>query len=130
MLFIAYPVLFALLIAVFVWIAVLQNDPEWVARGGTVLTAISALFLIYEAFFERKNQRRSSADATESTSTQPSASPISRVAQRIETLRKDDQRRRSENRRLQLVVLNSFMIVIGELIQGFGDLGFKLFFGP
>ena len=121
MLFVAYPIFCFALIGVFVRIADVRNDPEWVMRGGTVLTAVSALFIIYEAFFERSVRLSDDEAPTEPTSV-ADVSPVVQIAQRIEHLRGQARVHRSENQRLRLVILNSFMVVIGELIQGFGDL--------
>ena len=128
-LFIAYPVFGFLLMAVFISIAAMTGDAGWVPRGGTLLTAFSAVFLIYEAFFERAVRRLEGDDGHPPPSSLSFVSPIARIAQRIDGLREQARRRKSEDQRLKLVILNSFMVVVGELIQGFGDLGYMLVFG-
>ena len=129
MLFIAYPAFGFALIAASVWLAAITGDPSWVPRGGTLLTAFSAVFLIYEAFFERAISRRTGDAKPEPDPSLSRVSPVARIADRIERLRWQAKRQESEDQKLRLVILNSFMIIIGELIQGFGDLAYVLMLG-
>jgi len=117
LLFAAVGIVFALLP---IALALVLGEPEIVRRGGSFVVAYAASMILYVAFFERSERRAGTvgADAV----LKRSASPLERLAERVEAASQRLRYREFDTRRIWLIIIHSTLAVVGELLSGFGDL--------
>jgi hypothetical protein len=101
-------------------LALVVGEPEIVRRGGSFVVAYAASMILYVAFFERSEPVAGSV-ASEGV-VKRSASPLERLAQRVEAASERLRHREFDTRRIWLIIIHSTLAVVGELLSGFGDL--------
>lgn len=101
------------------------HNPQAFQRTGTVIAAVTGLFVVTQVLDEIRMERLL-ADAALHGAERDSALPtVDRLAVRIK--RNVDQQRASTVRqaRLTLVVLIALWLSLGEVVSGFGDVAFE-----
>lgn len=107
------------------YLATADHNPDWVQRGGALLTAISAFMAIYEAYIEHdlrifEASKPNEADG-ELTGTSGASS---RLLHRVRAAKFRFKHSGMSAAKLRTVFWISILAVFGEILHGFGDLIF------
>jgi hypothetical protein len=98
-----------------------------VQRTGSIIAAITGLFVIWQVFDELLMERALRYQQTSEDSEQPSA--VDRLAQRIQKQRQRRTKGSLYEARLLLVISIALWLSVGEAMHGFGDLAFEIVAG-
>jgi hypothetical protein len=100
------------------------RNPQAFQRTGTVIAAVTGLFVVTQVLDEIRMERLLADNAMHSAERDHTLPTVDRLAVRIE--RNVEERKASSVRqaRLTLVVLIALWLSLGEVISGFGDVAF------
>jgi hypothetical protein len=102
-------------IPLIIYIATILHKPEIINKGGASLSALGALFVIYQGIRETRIEKRQNTDPVVLENLEP---PNREIAEKY--LNDRAARRRSE--RIQIVIAIALMVCIGEILHGWGEL--------
>jgi hypothetical protein len=108
------------IVAVFVLIAVMKDDPHWINRGGAFLAACAAVAVLKQTFLEER--RRHVGEAGAGTKKIPLWSPFGRWMVRQDERALTIRLRELDTERVRIIFVSAVTAVVGEVLHGFGDL--------
>ena len=103
------------------------NDPVIIARGGSLISAMAALFVLILAAFELDVRKAidSNRSANESLS-QAGLSPVQALAKRIAKNRNNENDEQQKQRLLRFIASSAACAALGEFQEGFADMILKV----
>ena len=121
------PILVGVVIIGGVFIAGVTDDSHWMNRAGALVSAIAGCAILWQVAFEVGLDSEARLLPTIANSSESkSALPMSDLGRTLEANRLEE--RHHELHRARIRVSRSVIVfaVIGELLHGFGDLGYQI----
>jgi hypothetical protein len=100
----------------------IQGMPEDLRRAGATISALSALFVVWQVWMEIRFQRDTISGAKTEFSTWDSLSPIEQRALAMESQQAAEKEKARMIERMKLVVSVAIWASAGEILHGFGDI--------
>ena len=111
-----------LVVLVGVVLSRLQGMPEDLRRTGSAISALAALFVVWQVWMEIRFQRDAQASTKIESSNWDSLSPIEQQALAMETKQAAEKEKLRMIERMKLVVSVAIWASVGEILHGFGDI--------
>jgi hypothetical protein len=99
-----------------------QGQPEDLRRAGSTISAISALFVVWQVWMEIRFQRDATTGAGPDLSSWDSLSPIEQRALVMASQQAAEKAKARLIERMKLVVSVALWASVGEILHGFGDI--------
>lgn len=111
------------IIAAFIVLGLASQDPQLLSRGGALVAACAAGAILVQILLEIEieGERARSRSTTNETNTIYSRSRV-RFMERIKAARRTQKDSRLKTERLKIAAIVVVWAVIGEFLNGFGDL--------
>ncbi|MGZ8937015.1 MAG: hypothetical protein ACXW02_05970 [Halobacteriota archaeon] len=125
---IGLPLLAATIIAIFVAISFVTDDPHWLNRGGALVAACSAGAIFFQIRSEIgiERERHELESISHITAKVSPISPVDRVRDRLVAKKIERQGAGLTEERLKIAASVVLCALVGELLHGFGDLALEL----